>query len=111
MANPLFRTAHAPESKPRQSSGVRLVDAETRTFEWATGRVMREVTGELTGHDWQEIQRLNLSDMQVAIAAKTMWRDGVKVCQWPANLGVSLSYCRKLSMAFGRAERSSKFKK
>jgi hypothetical protein len=55
--------------------------------------------------------RLNLTNTDKAVTAKALWRDSVEASKWPAILGLSLSYCKKLSMAFSRAENRFKVQK
>lgn len=100
MPNPLFRTAPATESKPRQSSSVRLVDAETRTFEFDAKP--EHISSKLTNADIEGMQRIGLANVKKAASAKSLYCSNVPVKDWPKKVGLSLSYCKKLSAIFGR---------
>lgn len=102
-----------PESRKSPASGVILVDRTTNTFEFIIKpKAVEDVPSALTIEDRRELARICIGNMELAEKAKAVYAAGGRARHIAKTCGVSLSYSKKLHMAFGRSQKEgSKFKK
>lgn len=107
-----YYEAPAPKEEPRtQKQTMILVNAQTNTFDFVINPKAHEVPDGLTVDDRRELARIGFGNDALAAKAKQVYAAGGRIKDIKTKCGVSLSYAKKLHMAFGRAKKGSKFKK
>jgi hypothetical protein len=102
----------APKEEPRtQKQTMILVNAQTNTFDFVINPKAHEVPDALTVDDRRELVRIGFGNEDLAAKAKQVYAAGGRIKDIKNKCSVSLSYAKKLHMAFGRAKKGSKFKK
>ena len=104
---PDVRPQSAPKAAVRQNNGARVVDTQTRTFEWITSaRSQTRSDGAkntLTEYDAGLLQRRNLKNMGLAARLKPLWFDGVTAGDAAKEVSCSLDYAKKIFGTFSAA--------
>lgn len=105
----------APKTQPEQrqapANGVVLVNAATNTFEFVINPKAADVPSVLTLEDRRELALIGIGNTQLAERAKAVYAAGGRAKDITKQCGISLSYSKKIHMAFSRAKKGSKFKK
>lgn len=102
----------APKKEPRkQEQTMILVNAQTNTFDFVINPKAHNVPDALTLEDRRELARIGVGNYDLSVKAKSVYAAGGRTKDISEKCGVSLSYAKKIHMAFGRAKKGSKFKK